>query len=105
VLDAAIRADLAALAVPRPDLLAGYGEFRVPLTDGCRVGTVAEIEDRDQPLPILGVRSFIEAAMSARTELREAAGSHYLTVVEEGAYPPASAKSGQALPLRREGSE
>jgi hypothetical protein len=61
--DAAVRA---ALASPRPDVLAAGGEFTVPLPEGCWVGTVAEIEDRSEPARILVVRSYIGADMEAR---------------------------------------
>jgi hypothetical protein len=62
-----IRGDLAALACPRPDVLAAGREFTVPLADGCWVGTVAEIEDRGEGVRILVVRSFIGADMEARS--------------------------------------
>jgi len=68
VSDTAIRADLAELADPRPDLLARYGEFTVPLADGCWVGTVAEIEERGESVRILAVRTFVSEAMTARVD-------------------------------------
>jgi len=76
VSDAATRADLAALAVPRPDMLAAGGEFAVPLSDGQWVGTVAEIEDRGEPVPILAVRSFIAADMTVRVDAAALSDAH-----------------------------
>ena len=70
--DAAIRADLATLAVPRPDVLAAGGDFTEPLADGQWVGTLTEIEDRGEPVRIFAVRSFIGADMEARTDATEA---------------------------------
>jgi hypothetical protein len=75
VSDAAVRADLAALACPCPDVLASGGEFTVPLADGCWVGTVTEIEARGEPARILVVRSFIGAHMSARPDMSERASA------------------------------
>jgi hypothetical protein len=75
VSDAEVRADLAALACTRPDVLAAGRKFNVPLATGCWVGSVAEIEDRGEPVRILVVRSFIRAHMSARPAMLVAAAA------------------------------
>lgn len=76
VSEVAIRADLAALAAPRPDMLAAGGDFSVPLADGCWVGTVTEIDDRGTPTRILVVRSFMAADMTARAATASEADVH-----------------------------
>ena len=64
--DAAIRADLRALAMPAPEILDQGGEFTVPLADGCWVGEVAEIEQRGAMVRVLVVRTYLDATMRAR---------------------------------------
>jgi hypothetical protein len=76
VSDAAICADLSALAVPCVDTLDRGGDFDVPLRDGRWVGTVTEIDYRGEPVRILVVRSFKSDDMTVRTG----------TLVEAAAY-------------------
>jgi hypothetical protein len=63
--DAAICADLRALAAPHPDTLAAGEDFNVAVADGVWVGNVTRIQYCGEPLLILAVRSFVSAGMTA----------------------------------------
>jgi hypothetical protein len=62
--DAAIRADLAALATPVDDVLEASGDFRVLTADGQWIGEPTETEDRGKLKTILAVRTFVSSDMT-----------------------------------------
>jgi hypothetical protein len=62
--DAAIRADLAALACPVDDVSDASGEFAVQTLDGQWIGEATDTDDRGKVKCILAARTFISSEMS-----------------------------------------
>jgi hypothetical protein len=65
--DAAICADLLALARPHADMPAREGDFTVLAADGQWAGFVTEIEDRGKLVPLRIARTWLPPPMTART--------------------------------------